>query len=138
MRKILPVLLALALMLGLCACGNYVSILPGTQIDAAAQPESGTQGETGEDVFEEQPLYDFMGWSEFGGNYYSDTPIAMSFQYNGGSEGCVSPVFDRASIIAACDALRSMTVTGEAADGDNADEMVFTFTMSTSSSLSIL
>ena len=131
MRKILPVLLALILMMGLSACGNYVSILPGTQIDASAIPGNETTHSEApeEEEFQEQALYEFMGWSEFGANYYSDTPIAVSFQYNGGSEGCISPVFDRASIIAVCDALRNMTVTGETAEGDNADEMVFTFTM---------
>lgn len=131
MRKILPVLLALALLLGLSGCGDYVSLLPGTRIDTAAIPGSeNIQSEhSEEDVFQEQALYAFMGWSQFGENYYSDTPIALSLQYNGGSEGCVSPIFDRASIIAACDALRSMTVTGETAEGDNAAEMVFTFTM---------
>lgn len=139
MKKFLPVLLALALMLGLGGCGDYVSLLPGTRIDTAAAPEgTDVQSETPEeDVFQERGLYDFIGWSEFGENYYSDTPIAMSLQYNGGSEGCVSPVFDRASIIAACDALRSMTVTGETAEGDNTAEMVFTFTMADGETRSI-
>lgn len=132
MKKLLPVLLALALMPGLCGCGNFVSILPGTEIETAQIPgeEETVPVETPEDTFEEQKIYDFMGWSDFGENYYSDTPIALSFQYNGGAEGCISPVFDRASIIAACDALGSMTVTGKTAEGDNTDEMVFTFTMS--------
>ena len=132
MKRILPVLLALVLMLGLCGCGNFVSIMPGTEIETASLPgEDAVPGAAPEEeTFEEQKAYDFMGWSEFGGNYYSNTPIALSFQYNGGAEGCISPVFDRASIIAACDALGNMMVTGETAEGDNTDEMVFTFTMS--------
>jgi len=130
MKKILPVLLALILMLGLCGCGNFVSILPGTEIETAALPaEESAEDAAEEDVFQEQKLYDFIGWSEFGGDYYSDTPVALSFQYNSGAEGCISPVFDRVSIIAACDALRNMTVTGKTEEGDNTDEMVFTFTM---------
>ena len=131
MKRILPVLLALVLMLGLCGCGDFVSILPGTEIGTAEAPgeDAPVPEATPENAFEEQKAYDFIGWDEFGENYYSDTPVALSFQYNGGAEGCISPVFDRASIIAACDALGSMTVTGETAEGDNTDEMVFTFTM---------
>ena len=129
MKKTLPVLLVLILMLGLCGCGNFVSILPGTEIESVALPVEESAETAEENVFQEQKLYDFIGWSEFGGDYYSDTPVALSFQYNGGADGCISPVFDRASIVAACDALRNMTVTGKTAEGDNTDEMVFTFTM---------
>ncbi len=130
MRRILTALLTLVLVLGLSGCGHYVSLLPGTRVDTTAlSPENGESQTPEEDRFQEQSLYSFMGWSDFGESYYSDTPVAMSFQYNGGSEGCVSPIFDRASIVAACDALRSMTVTGEVAEGDNTAEMVFTFTM---------
>ncbi len=131
MKKLLGILLALTLMLGLCACGDFVSIMPGTELDETA-PIPGTEtGDPGaeEPVFEEKSLYEFIGWEDFGKNYYSDTPVAMSLQYNAGAAGCVSPVFDRTSIIAVCDALRAMKVTGEAGEGDNADERVITFTM---------
>lgn len=133
MKKILGILLALALMLSLCACGDFVSIMPGTELDESAPVPGVENGEPGaeaeEPAFVEKSLYEFIGWEDFGKNYYSDTPIAMSLQYNAGTAGCVSPVFDRAAIIAACDALRAMTVTGEAGDGDNTDERVITFTM---------
>lgn len=132
MKRILPVLLALVLMLGLCGCGNFVSIMPGTEIETASRPgeDAAPEATPEEEAFQEQEAYDFMGWSDFDENYYSDTPVALSFQYNGGAEGCIAPVFDRASIIAACEALGNMTVTGETEEGDNTDEMVFTFTMS--------
>lgn len=132
MKKFLPILLAAALMLGLCGCGNFVSLMPGAEIivDAGSDPdETGMEETPAQETFAEQKVYDFMGWSDFGANFYSDTPIALSFQYNGGSEGCISPIFDRASIIAACEALGNMVVTGKADEGDNADEMVFVFTM---------
>lgn len=137
MRRILSVLLAAVLMMGLCGCGNFVNILPGTEIGTTLIPEETASEATAEGAFREQSAYAFMGWSEFGSRYYSDTPIALSFQYNSGAEGCISPVFDRASIIAACDALRNMTVTGEAAEGDNTDEMVYTFTMSNGETRSV-
>ena len=38
MKRILLVLLALVLMLGLCGCGDFVSILPGTEIGTAEAP----------------------------------------------------------------------------------------------------
>ena len=133
MRKILGILLALTMILGLSACGDFVSIMPGTELnEAALTPEDAATEpgvETAEPAFEEMSLYEFIGWEDFGENYYSNTPVAMSFQYNAGTAGCVSPVFDRASIIAACDALRAMTVTGTAGEGDNGDERVITFTM---------
>ena len=131
MKKILTALLALALLLGLTGCGHYVSLLPGVRVDTdalLAEEGEAAQSPDGEG-FAAQSLYDFMGWGQFGEEYYSNTPVAVSFQYNGGAEGCVSPVFDRSSIIAVCDALRSMTVTGKTAEGDHADEKVFIFTM---------
>ena len=142
MKKILRVLLTLALVLGLCGCGNFVSIMPGTEAETAALPtgqeNSAETADTSEPAFfQEMSLFEFMGWEDFGANYYSDTPVAMSFQYNPGTKGCVSPVFDRASIIAACDALRAMTVTGDAPEGDNTDEMVFTFTMADGTTRSV-
>lgn len=132
MKKILGILLALTLMLGLSACGDFVSIMPGTEIGEVSVPgtENAEPGaETAAPAFKEMSLYEFIGWEDFAANYYSDTPVAMSLQYNAGAAGCISPVFDRASIIAACDALRAMTVTGEAGEGDNGDERVITFTM---------
>ncbi len=131
MKRILGILLALLLMLGLSACGDFVSIMPGTELDESVLTPGEEAAEPGaeEPVFAEKSLFDFIGWEDFGENYYSDTPVAMSLQYNPGSTGCVSPVFDRATIIAACDALRAMTVTGEAPEGDNGDERVITFTM---------
>lgn len=142
MKKILGVLLTLALVLGLCGCGNFVSIMPGTEAETAALPtgqeNSAETADTSEPAFfQEMSLFEFMGWEDFGANYYSDTPVAMSFQYNPGTKGCVSPIFDRASIIAACDALRAMTVTGDAPEGDNTDEMVFTFTMADGTTRSV-
>ena len=132
MKKLLGILLALALMLCLSACGDFVSIMPGTEIGDAAVPgtenaEPGT--ETEETEFRETSLYEFIGWDDFAANYYSDTPVAMSLQYNAGTAGCISPVFDRASIIAVCDALKAMAVTGTTGEGDNGDERVITFTM---------
>lgn len=140
MKKILGVLLVLVLFPGLCGCGDFVSIMPGAELEAPVSQVQANGEETAapeEEIFEETSLYEFMGWEEFGANFYSDTPVALSFQYNPGTEGCISPVFDRATIIAACEALRAMTVTGEASDGDNADEMVFTFTMADGSRRSV-
>ena len=130
MKKIIGILLAVILMLGLCACGDFVSIMPGTEIDDTVSVPGAEPGEeAAEPVFAEKSLYEFIGWEDFAADYYSHTPVAMSLQYNAGAAGCVSPVFDRATIIAACDALRAMTVTGEAGEGDNGDERVITFTM---------
>lgn len=133
MKRFLGILVVLMLMMSFSACGNFVSIMPGTEIDHEAAdtllPGTEPEEETGEPVFREMGLYEFIGWDDFAANYYSDTPVALSLQYNAGAPGCISPVFDRVSIVAACDALRAMTVTGETSEGDNGDEMVFTFTM---------
>lgn len=141
MKKILGILLTLCLLAGLCGCGDFVSIMPGTEVNMASlssdQADTAESAENPEEVFEEKSLFEFMDWETFGENYYSDTPVAMSMQYNAGSEGCISPVFDRASIIAACDALRSMTVTGDVPQGDNTDETVFTFTMADGATRSV-
>ncbi len=117
--------LALVMCCVLCGCGDFVSILPGTELVEAEEDDSGADGS-----FVESPFYTFMGWTDFGSNYYSDTPVALSFQYNPGTEGCISPIFDRASIIAACDALRGMTITGKSSEEESASQYVFTFTMS--------
>lgn len=132
MKKLCIAALALGLLLCLCACGDFVSIMPGTEaVPAGTQPSADEDGAPAEDSFPEAPFYTFMGWEELGDNYYSDTPVALSYQHkSGSSEGCVSPVFDRASIIAACDALRGMTVTGRAGEETTQEQMIFTFTMS--------
>lgn len=114
MKKTALLALLLALILSLTGCGRFVSILPGTEL-----PSSGAPGEeTGEAVFEERPLLTFTGRESFGENYYSDTPVALSYQPTAadGTVSCRAYVFDRASIVAACDALRSVTVTGEAGE----------------------
>lgn len=115
---------ALCLMALLAGCGNFVSIMPGSEVTAAEASEEDDQT----DEFTEQSLIAFLGWSEWGDNYYSDTPVALSVQYNG---GCTSPLFDRATIIAACDALRDMTVTGKVdAPAESQSQTVYTFTLS--------
>ena len=125
MKKLLAVLLTLALGLSLSACGHFVPIMPGS--DPAANEAPG-QVAPPDDSFNEQPLMAFIGWDDFASSYYDDTPVALSVAING---GYASPVFDRTSIISACDALRGMTVTGRAnpADSSAVNETVFTFTM---------
>ncbi len=128
MKKTLAILLALALCAGLSGCGHFVSIMPGTEpvaADATPTPEDAGAGD--EAGFRETPLLDFMGWIGFAGSYYDDTPVALSIQVG---DSFASPIFDRASIITACDTLRAMTVTGRAADPDpTAARTVFTLTM---------
>ena len=112
MKKILCVGIVAALLMGLCGCGGMVSILPGAQTPVTGA--SAAEGPAG--VFSEQPLLDFMGMGDFSSRYYADTPAALSYRPQiGESTGCRSYVFDRASIIAFCDALRGVTVTGPAA-----------------------
>ena len=111
MKRILTAALALVLTLLLTACGQFVSIMPGTELERpAAVAGAGAE----ESDFEVRTVYDFMGREAFGERYYSDTPVALSYQptTSAGEQGCRSYVFDRASIIAACDALREMSVTG--------------------------
>ena len=124
MKKLLTALAALVLCLGLSACGHFVSIMPGSDLSddpGGALPQS-------LDEFEETGLMEFMGWQEFAARYYTDTPIALSIRTTQG--GYASPIFDRTSIIAACDALRAMTVTGRSdALAEGAQETVYTFTM---------
>lgn len=114
MKKILVILLAAALLLTASACGRFVSIMPGTEISAPVQ-----DGPDDEAAFEEESLFSFLGWGSFGESYYSDTPVALSYQTEAGESGvrgCRAYVFDRATIIAACDALRSMTLTGRSTE----------------------
>jgi hypothetical protein len=109
------------------ACGSFVSILPGTAASEADDQTALQEGDQSDKNFSERPLFTFLGWESWGDDYYTDTPVALSVQYNG---GCISPLFDRASIIAACDALREMTVTGRAQETEGQSQQVFTFTMS--------
>ncbi len=124
MKKLLTAMATLALCLGLTACGHFVSIMPGSAGSGETDPDLPQTL----DAFEETGLMDFMGWKEFAARYYSDTPIALSIR--SAQKGYASPVFDRASIIAACDALRSMTVTGRSETVPAEDrQTVYTFTM---------
>lgn len=112
-KKISALLAAVLLLLALSACGDFVSILPGTEYERSEPGDAGTTGE--EPVFAERPLLTFLGLDAFGESYYSDTPVALSYQPvvdGSGTRGCRSYVFDRASIITACDALRETTVIG--------------------------
>ena len=112
MKKLSWLALALSLVLCLSGCGRFVPILPGTQLPQENAASPGVPG--AEDVFEARPLLTFLGREAFGESYYADTPAALSYQPASadGSRGCRSYVFDRSSIVAACDALRDMTVTG--------------------------
>lgn len=115
MKKLSALLLAAAMLLSLCACGDFVSIMPGTEY-APAREESAADGPEEEAVFTERPLLTFLSLESFGESYYSDTPVALSYQPivdAEGTRGCRSYVFDRASIIAFCDAVRGMTVVGK-------------------------
>ena len=126
MKKLSAALMTLVLCLSLTACGHFVSIMPG---DGAAGdgPAAAVQTEEPEDFFREQELLAFLRWDDFAANYYDDTPVALSIR---AGSAYASPIFDRASIIAACDALRSMRVTGRAGEpGTGGDETVFAFTM---------
>ncbi len=116
----------------LCAsftgCDHFVSILPGSEITLDGEdniPDQGDPSQSGE--FQEQPLLEFIGWNSFAESYYEDTPLALSMRIG---DGFNSPIFDRASIIAACDALRSMKVSGRLSETDSSEQKItFTFTM---------
>ena len=139
MKKIVTILLLLAMVLSLSGCGGFVSIMPGTELP---DPEEMAANGGGAAVpsFREQPLLSFLNRESFGETYYSETPVALSYQpeREDGSVGCRSYVFDRTSVIAACDALRDMTVTGVSAEApvsgaryvltrQNGEEFDFTF-----------
>ncbi len=128
MKKILLIALALAMLLCLAACGDFVSILPGADAGPEAEETGAPETDNGPDaVFEECALLAFLGWETFGESYYTDTPLALSYQPLPEGSGCRSYVFDRASIIAGCDALRAMTVTGKTQEeAVSSEEYVFT------------
>lgn len=134
MKRLGAVLLLLAMCLQLSACGHFVNIMPGTEPvvpGATPLPEDEQEGD-----FEPRPLFEFLRWDSFASSYYQDTPAALSCRI-GGEGAYDSPVFDRTSIIAACDALRSMTVTGRANPDPTSPETVFTFTMDDGDQLSL-
>ncbi len=111
MKKIAWLALALCLCFALTGCGRYVSLLPGSETPAALrEDEAGDEG-----GFAQRPLMTFLGWDALAESYYSDTPAALSYRRTAadGTVGCESYVFDRTTIITACDTLRGMTVTGE-------------------------
>ena len=118
MKRILSLLLLSALCLSLCACGGFVSLMPGTQTPEEAVRELSEE-------FQPEMLYDFLGWENFAQSYYQDTPIAVSYGESG--QG-LSPLFDRESIIKACDALRGMSVKAPLDTGAEGD-CRFVFTM---------
>ncbi len=113
MKKILASVMALSLALLLSACDSFVSIMPGTELEPSAVM---TAAQPAEDGFEVRSVLDFLGRQAFAESYYSDTPVALSCQRDTaeGEQGCRAYVFDRTSIIAACDALQEMTVVGRA------------------------
>ncbi len=132
MKKFFALCCGVVLLFALTACDSFVSIMPGAadgtedEVSASISPQL---DQTEDEDFTEKSFYAFMGWDDFGSNYYEDTPVALSCQEGDGS---VSPVFDRASIIAACDALKGVTVTGRAEE-DAAQEgtsCTYAFTMS--------
>jgi hypothetical protein len=127
MKKLSLAFLLAVLLLSLTACGGFVSIMPGSQgLETVEDAQENSQSD--QEGFQETALYTFLGWSDLGDNFYDNTPVALSVQYN---DGCVSPVFDRSSIVTACEALRQMTVTGRAQEGQSYDvEQTYTLTMS--------
>lgn len=119
MKRIALLALLLALALCLTGCGGFVSILPGTVIDSSAPAaESAETGEAGEAAFEARPVLTLLGLGSFAESYYDETPVGLSYQptKQDGTVGCCATVFDRASIIAACDALRGMTATARSGE----------------------
>ena len=125
MKKILGLLLAAALCLTLTACGHFVSIMPG---DAALDAEPTMAPPDSMETFRQRPLMEFLSWQSFASSYYNDTPVAVSVRTP--EMGYDSPLFDRDSIIAMCDGLRAMTVTGRAPEGAAVgQETAYTFTM---------
>ena len=134
MKKILVLLAALALCLCLAGCGHFVSIMPGTEADGSLAPVDGPPEAA--DVFHERALMEFLGWTGFASSYYQNTPAALSVYTP--ERGFNSPIFDRASIIAACDALRAMRVTGRQPEGQGGGaQTVYTFTMANGDKLTV-
>lgn len=141
MKKIILSVLALMLALCLSACGEFVSIMPGTELEAPEELTAENSGDVAAgESFEARPLLAFMSRDTFGESYYEDTPVALSYQptTEDGSVGCRAYTFDRSAIIAVCDALRDMTVTGRAPEEpvssaeyvlsfDDGSEIPFTF-----------
>ena len=108
--------------------------MPGKEADGSLAPVDGPPEAA--DAFHERALMEFLGWTEFASSYYKDTPVALSIYTP--ERGYNSPVFDRASIIAACDALRSMRVTGKQPAGQGGGaQTVYTFTLADGSKLSV-
>ena len=105
-RRLLPAALCLLLLLT-AGCGRYVSLLPGTEAGAAEVTET-PEAQPG--VFAARPLLTLLGWEDLRESYYADTPVALGYRPTDetGAAGCRAWLFDRASIIAACDALRGM------------------------------
>ena len=136
MKKWLTALAALAMVLVLAGCGHFVPIMPGTDPTAGDAPEQDIASPEQEEAFQEQPLMTFVGWDDLAVTYYDDTPVALSVRASG--QTFASPVFDRASIIAACDALRSMTVTGRAGEAaPDQEQTVYTLTMADGDTYSV-
>jgi len=125
MKKTLIAVLALGMLAWLCACGNFQPLMPGTEVTA----KTGDTSTSGEESFEPTPLYTFLGWEDFAASYYDNAPIALTYTSGSGDTASPSPVFDRTSIIAACDALRGMMVTGDSNGKTTGSESVYTFTM---------
>ena len=132
-KRSLAVVTMLAICALLAACGHFVSIMPGTEVADLSPEESGSP--LAEDGFNEQPLMDFLGWRDFATSYYSNTPVALTIRTP--EKGFASPIFDRASIVAACDSLRAMKVTEPAPAGTAGQETVYTFVMKDGSSRSV-
>lgn len=132
MKRLFLLALALVLLACLSACGDFVSILPGTEAESAAAPAQANTDEGDEASFAERPLLSFVGWEAFGDSYYTDTPLALSYQpeTEDGEQGCRSYIFDRAGIIAGCDAIRGITVTGRA-EGEPVSSAEYVLTRST-------
>ena len=84
MKKYSVLILAILLLL-LCGCEAYVSLMPGSEV---------SETEASEDDFSPVALTEFLGWQEFASSYYDDTPVALSYT---GPEGYASAVYDRES-----------------------------------------
>ena len=124
-KRLSALLLAVLMLLSMSACGSFVSIMPGTEY---TPPESDNGDETGP-VFAEKSLLSFLSMELLAESYYSDTPVALSYQsIVDGTPGCRSYVFDRSSIITACDALRSMKLVGRT-DAASPTEAEYVLTM---------
>ena len=110
-KTIIITMLCALLIIAAAGCGSFVSIMPGTE----HLPETPAAEEEEIPVFTEQSLLTFLGLDAFAESYYADTPAALSYQpivSSDGTRGCRAYVFDRASIITACDSLRSMVLVG--------------------------